>query len=142
MRPIASHLAVAALAVSAGSLGAAVLAPREASDARPVVRRLPPGPEHVRTVVETHVIHRTRHVRAHGRPQPAAAPPPPAPAAGSAPAAPAAPAVQPAVAPATAASAPVAVTHEAPLQTRTSGAPGASGGGHENEHEHEGGGDD
>jgi hypothetical protein len=130
---IISHIAVAAVALAAGGLGATAFSSTEPADRAIVPAR--PLPEQVRTVVVTKTIHRVRHVRVHHKPAPVAAPPPPV-----------AVAPQPVVArspavvrrPVTIRPAPA--TH--PLKTRTSGHGGGGGGGEHEGGEHEGGGDD
>jgi hypothetical protein len=123
MNRIATHALVAAAAVTAGGLGAATLTPAEDSRTAVAVRRLPPQPEQVRTVIVTKTIHRLRYVHPRPRPPAAAAAPPPV--------APAAPAPASAVRPRLA-------VGSAPLRTRTSG----GGSAHGAEGEHEGGHDD
>lgn len=127
---LVSQLSIGAAAIAVGGVagGTIVAAKNDSSPAAtPGPRTASPLP--VRTVVETHTIHRTRHVRAHA---PAAAPRP----ATAQPAAAAPPAVvQPAAV--VRASAPTASgPSSAPVQTRSSG--GGTGGEHEGGDDHGG----
>ena len=139
MRRITTHVAVAAVALTAGAAGSAALfaGADPVTTTASVSRPAPAPPEQVRTVVVTRTIHRVRHVHVRPRrPAPVSAPPVPV----SAPPPPVRTAAPIAVAPRTIRSAPAT---QRPLRTRTSGHGGSRG--HEDgaEHEHENaGGDD